>query len=136
MGLLTKIVRGLIRGADRTAVHTTKRRGPRAAPKWKGPKRTGFHTPSAKFVSVKEMIPEFVVPDLTGFRLKPYVSYKAPEGTEETPTAKKLFDELIAPQMEKDIKEGSFSPDNLEKYGFESTQEGKLFKLYPKNYAR
>ncbi|XP_030062075.1 large ribosomal subunit protein mL41 isoform X2 [Microcaecilia unicolor] len=136
MGLLTNIARGLLRGADRTAVPTTKRRGPRAAPKWKGPNLTGFHTPSAKFIKVKEMVPEFVVPDLNGFHLKPYVSYRAPDGTEEPQSAEKIFMEVVAPLMEKDIKEGSFNLHNLEKYGFEPTQEGKLFQLYPKNYAR
>ncbi|XP_005994514.1 large ribosomal subunit protein mL41 [Latimeria chalumnae] len=134
MGLLADLARGLVRGADRMAEFTSKR-GCKTHYKPRGTKRTGFITSSGKFVTVKEMVPEFVVPNLSGFKLKPYVSYKAPTGTEEPFTAKKLFMEVVAPQIEKDIKEGSFDPNNLEKYGFEPTQEGKLFQLYPKNYV-
>lgn len=82
------------------------------------------------------MIPEFVVPNLEGFNLKPYVSYKAPEGTEQPMTAESLFSQVVAPQIERDIEEGVFNKDNLEKYGLEKTQDGKLFKLYPKYFAR
>lgn len=82
------------------------------------------------------MIPEFVVPNLEGFNLKPYVSYKAPAGTEQPMTPESLFGQVVAPQIERDIEEGVFSEDNLEKYGLEKTQDGKLFKLYPKNFPR
>lgn len=82
------------------------------------------------------MVPEFVVPNLEGFKLKPYVSYRSPRGSEPPVTAQSLFAEVVAPQIKHDIKEGTFSKDQLEKYGFESTQEGKLFKLYPKSYVR
>lgn len=82
------------------------------------------------------MIPEFVVPNLEGFKLKPYVSYRSPRGTEPPLTAESVFDEIVAPQIKKDFEEGNFSKEQLEKYGFEPTQEGKLFKLYPKNYVR
>ncbi|XP_009068474.1 PREDICTED: 39S ribosomal protein L41, mitochondrial, partial [Acanthisitta chloris] len=51
-------------------------------------------------------------------------------------TAKHIFSEVVAPRIEKDFKDGTFDPENLEKYGFEPTQEGKLFQLFPKNYAR
>lgn len=38
---------------------------------------TGYKDPATgKFVSVPEMIPELVVPDLSGFELKPYVSFR------------------------------------------------------------
>ncbi|EQB77146.1 39S ribosomal protein L41, mitochondrial [Camelus ferus] len=89
-----------------------------------------------KFVQVKEMVPELVVPELAGFRLKPYVNYRAPEGTDAPLTAKQLFLEAVAPAIEKDFKAGTFDPERLEKYGFEPTQEGKLFQLYPKNFPR
>lgn len=96
----------------------------------------GYLTLGGKFIKIKEMVPEFVVPNLTGFKLKPYVSYKTPKGTEPPLTAKQLFMDVVAPQIEKDIKGGTFDPHNLEKYGYESTQEGKLFQLFPKNYVR
>lgn len=82
------------------------------------------------------MIPEFVVPPLEGFKLRPYVSYRTPKGTEPPLTAQSLFDEVVAPQIKQDLEAGTFSKDQLVKYGFEPTQEGKLFKLYPKNYVR
>lgn len=82
------------------------------------------------------MIPEFVVPSLENFKLKPYVSYRSSSGTEPPVTAQSLFDEAVAPQIKKDFEEGTFSKDQLEKYGFEPTQQGKLFKLYPKNFVR
>ncbi|NWU11465.1 RM41 protein, partial [Cephalopterus ornatus] len=135
MGLLSQLARGLVRGADRLSPFTSKR-GPRSFNKGRGAKRPGVLTSNKKFLLVKEMVPEFVVPDLTGFKLRPYVSYRAPEGSEPPATARQLFDELVAPHIEKDVKDGTFDPDNLEKYGFEPTQEGKLFQLFPKNYAR
>lgn len=135
MGLLTQLVRGLVRGADRVSPFTSKR-GPRSHNKGRGAKKLGVLTRNKKFLLVKEMVPEFVVPDLTGFKLRPYVSYRAAEGSEPPMTAKQLFDEVVAPRIEKDVKDGTFDPNNLEKYGFEPTQEGKLFQLFPKNYVR
>ncbi|KYO23070.1 large ribosomal subunit protein mL41 [Alligator mississippiensis] len=135
MGLLAALTRGLVRGADRMAEFTSKR-GSRFHNPGRGCKRIGFLRKDRKFCLIQEMIPEFVVPDLTGFKLKPYVSYKAPEGEVAALTAKQLFMDIIAPQIEKDVKNGTFDPDNLEKYGFEPTQEGKLFQLFPKNYVR
>lgn len=104
--------------------------------KGRGAKGTGFHGRDGKFVQIKEMIPELVVPELAGFKLKPYVNYRAPEGTDTPLTAKQLFLETAAPAIEKDFKAGTFDPEHLEKYGFEPTQEGKLFQLYPKNFPR
>ncbi|XP_075415851.1 large ribosomal subunit protein mL41 [Tenrec ecaudatus] len=135
MGILTGVTRGLVRGADRMSQWTSKR-GPRTFYKSRGAKGTGVHAPGHKFVVIKEMVPEFVVPDLTGFKLKPYVNYRVPEGLDTPLTAKELFLQTAAPGIEKDFKEGTFDPENLEKYGFEPTQEGKLFQLYPKNFPR
>lgn len=82
------------------------------------------------------MIPEFVVPPLEGFKLKAYVSYRSPKGMLPPVTAQSVFAEVVAPQIKKDFEEGAFIKDQLDKYGFEPTQDGKLFKLYPKNYVR
>ncbi|KAK2852067.1 hypothetical protein Q5P01_008343 [Channa striata] len=76
------------------------------------------------------MIPEFVVHTLEGLNLKSYISYCSSKGTEPPVTAQSLFTELVTPQIERDFKEGTFSKDQLDRYGFEPTQEGKLFKLY------
>lgn len=114
----------------------TSKRGSKTQNRGRGSRPAGLKLSSRKFLSIRAMIPEFVVPSLEGFQLKPYVSYRAPKGTEPPVTAQSLFDEVVAPQIKKDFEEGTFSKDQLEKYGFEPKQEGKLFKLYPKNYVR
>ncbi|XP_058492804.1 large ribosomal subunit protein mL41 [Solea solea] len=135
MGVLSNLMRGLVRGADRMSEFTSKR-GSRTHNKGRGARPAGLRLSSRKFLTIRAMVPEFVVPSLDGFALKPYVSYQAPRGTEPPLTAQSLFAEVVAPQIRKDLDDGTFSNDNLEKYGFEPTQEGKLFKLYPKNYVR
>ncbi|XP_034260269.1 large ribosomal subunit protein mL41 [Pantherophis guttatus] len=135
MGLLSEVTRGLVRGADRMSAWTSKR-GPRTFFKSRGCKVFGSITPSRKFRLIKDQVPVLMVPDLTGFKLKAYVSYRAPAGSEPPLTARALFQRTAAPLIEKDVKEGSFDPDALEKYGFENSQEGKLFKLFPKNFVR
>ncbi|XP_061585670.1 large ribosomal subunit protein mL41 [Cololabis saira] len=135
MGVLSTLLRGLVRGADRMSEFTSKR-GSRTHNKGRGARPAGLRLASGKFLSIPAMIPEFVVPSLEGFKLRPYVSYRSPKGSEPPVTAQSLFDDIVAPQIQKDFEEGTFNKDQLEKYGFEPTQEGKLFKLYPKNYVR
>uniref|UniRef100_A0A8C5RQM3 Mitochondrial ribosomal protein L41 n=1 Tax=Laticauda laticaudata TaxID=8630 RepID=A0A8C5RQM3_LATLA len=135
MGLLGEVTRGLVRGADRMSAWTSKR-GPRTFFKSRGCKVFGCITSSRKFLLVKDQVPVLMVPDLTGFKLKAYVSYRAPAGSEPPLTARALFQQTAAPLIEKDVKEGVFDPDALEKYGFESSQEGRLFRLFPKNFVR
>lgn len=60
-----------------------------------------------KFVYVKEMEPELIVPDLTGFQLKPYVSYRTEEVLNEPFTAKELFDKVYAGEVERAFKENN-----------------------------
>lgn len=134
MGILSRLAQGLRRGADRMSEFTSKR-GSRTHNKGRGARPAGLTLSSRKFVAVRAMIPELVVPHLDGFRLKPYVSYRCQRGSAPALTAQSLFHDVVAPQITKDFKEGTFSRDQLEKYGFEPTQEGKLFKLYPKNYV-
>uniref|UniRef100_A0A4W6FNA9 Mitochondrial ribosomal protein L41 n=1 Tax=Lates calcarifer TaxID=8187 RepID=A0A4W6FNA9_LATCA len=133
MGVLSTLMRGLVRGADRMAEFTSKR-GSRTHNKGRGSRPTGLRLSSRKFLTIRAMIPEFVVPNLERFKLKPYVSYRCPKGTEPPLTVQSVFAEVVAPHIRKDFEDGSFSKQQLEKYGFEPTQEGKLFKLYPKNY--
>eukprot|EP01136_Pigoraptor_vietnamica_P044672 Opistho-1_new@21710 len=66
------ILRGFLRGARRTPL--TGKTGPIGFYKGRGAKSTGFNTRKGRFIVMKEKIPEFVVPDLTGFKLRPYVS--------------------------------------------------------------
>lgn len=48
------------------------------------------------FTYVKEMEPELVVPDLTDFKLKPYVSYRTKEVKADELTAESLFKQTYA----------------------------------------
>lgn len=70
-----------------------------------------------KFVYVKEMEPELVVPDLEGFQLKPYVSYRAEEVDTRPHTAKELFDNVYASQIKNDFEE-----KNVEDYDYSQEQ--------------
>lgn len=114
----------------------TSKRGCRSNYKGRGARPTGRLTSSRKFVSYKEMIPQFIVPDLQGFKLKAYVSYRASIGTEPPLTPESLFNEVVAPQIQKDFEEGTFDRQQLEKYGFNPNQKDKQFSLYPKNFVR
>jgi large subunit ribosomal protein L41 len=49
-----------------------------------------------KLVYVKEMEPQLIVPDLEGFQLKPYVSYRSPDVLQTQFTARDLFNATIA----------------------------------------
>ncbi|XP_034587914.1 uncharacterized protein [Setaria viridis] len=60
------------------------KRAPRDYYKGKNCKPTGFHTRKGGYVIVDEKLPRFVVPDLTDFKLKPYVSQSARDLTAST----------------------------------------------------
>ncbi len=51
----------------------TGKTGPRCYYKGKGCSAAGFNTQDAKYLVDRNRIHQFVVPDLTGFPLKPYV---------------------------------------------------------------
>lgn len=51
------------------------------------------------FKYIKEMEPELIVPDLEGFNLKPYVSYKTKDINTPEFTAKRLFDTVYAGEI-------------------------------------
>ncbi|XP_017775155.1 PREDICTED: 39S ribosomal protein L41, mitochondrial [Nicrophorus vespilloides] len=69
------------------------------------------YTLNGTFYTVPEMIPELIVPDLKDFKLKPYVSYRAPEIYQEELTAQTLFDVVYAPKIKKDHTENKLSAD-------------------------
>lgn len=52
------------------------------------------------------MIPELVVPNLEGFKLKPYVSYKSEDVYQEEFTPYDLFKAVYAPKITEDFKNG------------------------------
>lgn len=88
----------------------------------RGIKFPGFVDKRDKFVEVPEMIPDIVVPDLTDFKLKPYVSYKVPDVVQSAFTARDLFYACYADKMSDDFKNGkldeegnSLEPSDAEK---------------------
>jgi len=60
----------------------------------RGVRNPGFITKSGRYIIVPKKMPEFVVPDLTGFQLKPYVSWKTERPAIEPMTAEKLVQEI------------------------------------------
>ncbi|CAD5217926.1 unnamed protein product [Bursaphelenchus xylophilus] len=58
-----------------------------------GAREPGYKNPVTKeWVHVPEMVPELIVPDLTGFDLKPYVSYRTDDEIEKR---EKAFRKLV-----------------------------------------
>eukprot|EP00096_Caligus_rogercresseyi_P005750 TRINITY_DN2174_c0_g1_i1.p1 TRINITY_DN2174_c0_g1~~TRINITY_DN2174_c0_g1_i1.p1 ORF type:complete len:189 (+),score=46.60 TRINITY_DN2174_c0_g1_i1:37-603(+) len=60
---------------------------------------------------VPELVPQIIVPDLKGFALKPYVSYRAKDVTQEELTAKDLFNAVYGSKIVKDFKAGLLRED-------------------------
>lgn len=88
-----------------------------------------------RFVYVKEMEPELVVPDLEGFDLKPYVSHRTEERTVGEFTAKNLFDAIYLRQLTQDFEEGKefkVSPEEIDEARLKAMQTGAdLFEESP-----
>ncbi|KAJ7294552.1 hypothetical protein O6H91_03G042000 [Diphasiastrum complanatum] len=77
------VIQGWLRAGRRVPktafVSLSSKRGPRGYYKGKGCQPVGRHTSKGKYVIMPEKLPQFVVPDLTGFKLKPYVSHDTPK---------------------------------------------------------
>lgn len=71
------------------------------------PQPPGYYDDNGKFHLVKEMIPEFVVPDLTDCKLRPYVSYKVVDVTQSEFTAKDLFSSCYAEDIVQKYRDGN-----------------------------
>ncbi|XP_064470438.1 large ribosomal subunit protein mL41-like [Ornithodoros turicata] len=78
----------------------------KAVPRETYGKREPVIEQEGKSVFVPELVPELVVPDLTGFELKPYVSYRAAEVTQGEFTARDLFDAIYSEKVSKAFEEG------------------------------
>ncbi|KAM3325148.1 39S ribosomal protein L41-A, mitochondrial-like [Capsicum chacoense] len=74
LGLLLGIGRTFRKKSTACLDILTAKRGPRNYYKGKNCKPTGFHTHKGGYVLVQEKLPSYVVPELTGCQLKPYVS--------------------------------------------------------------
>ncbi|KAG6455086.1 39S ribosomal protein L41, mitochondrial [Manduca sexta] len=88
----------------------------------RGVRAVGY-TLDGKFVTVPEMIPELIVPDLKDFRLKPYVSYKSPDVIQSEFTAQQLFDAVYSKKIVLDYKAGKL---DAEGNSIEPSEEEKL----------
>ncbi|AED94508.1 putative ribosomal protein L27/L41 [Arabidopsis thaliana] len=73
-GLLMGIGRSFRRKRASSLDILSPKRAPRDFYKGKNCKPTGFHTRKGGYVVQPDKLPNYVVPDLTGFKLKPYVS--------------------------------------------------------------
>ncbi|KAL0114061.1 hypothetical protein PUN28_011402 [Cardiocondyla obscurior] len=82
-----------------------------------------------KFIEVPEMIPQLIIPSLEGFKLKPYVSYKAERITEPEFTAQDLFDVVYSKKIKEDFANGqldeSGNPLNPSEYEKLTPQQAK-----------
>ncbi|KAJ0100232.1 hypothetical protein Patl1_21915 [Pistacia atlantica] len=74
LGLLLGLGRAMRRKRTSSLDILSSKRAPRDYYKGKNCKPTGFHTRKGGYVVVQEKLPKYVVPDLTDFKLKPYVS--------------------------------------------------------------
>ncbi|KAL6317539.1 hypothetical protein AAG906_030292 [Vitis piasezkii] len=100
LGLILGIGRAFRRKRTSSLDILSSKRAPRDYYKGKNCKPTGFHTRKGGYVLMQEKLPNYVVPDLTDFKLKPYVSQcprevKTNEATEaaQSDTANALIDD-------------------------------------------
>ncbi|CAB0016765.1 unnamed protein product [Nesidiocoris tenuis] len=87
------------------------------------PRDPGYYTKDGKFVFVPEMQPELVVPDLTDFKLKPYVSYRVTDIAQSEFTPHDLFLAVYSEKIVRDMKEGKLDDQGNPK---EPSPEEKL----------
>ncbi|KAM0935819.1 putative ribosomal protein L27/L41 [Dioscorea sansibarensis] len=87
LGLILGLGRAMRRKRTSSLSILSSKRGPRDYYKGKNCKSTGFHTRKGGYVIVDEKLPRYVVPDLTDFKLKPYVSQCARDATTSTTDA-------------------------------------------------
>ncbi|KAJ0174755.1 hypothetical protein K1T71_009863 [Dendrolimus kikuchii] len=81
------------------------------------------YTLDGRFVTVPEMIPELIVPDLKDCDLKPYVSYKAADVIQSEFTPQQLFDAVYSKKIATDFKIGKLDADEMP---LEPSDEEKL----------
>ncbi|XP_057983013.1 uncharacterized protein LOC131167948 [Malania oleifera] len=74
LGLILGVGRAMRRKRTSSLEILSSKRAPRDYYKGKNCKSTGFHTRKGGYVVMPEKLPNYVVPDLTDFKLKPYVS--------------------------------------------------------------
>ena len=80
----------------------------------RGVRETGYRE-NGRFHLVPEMVPELIVPDLQGCKLKPYVSYKCPDVVQSEFTSQDLFNAIYAEKIVEDFKAGELNADGTSK---------------------
>lgn len=81
----------------------------------RGVRDTGVITRDGQYVEIPAKIPELVVPNLEGCKLKPYVSYKAPDVFQSEFTSQDLYNAIYAQKVLDDFKSGSLNEDGSPK---------------------
>ncbi|XP_066280225.1 large ribosomal subunit protein mL41A-like [Branchiostoma lanceolatum] len=107
MPLVSRIIRGLTRGADRSRPWNSKM-GTKYNNMGRGAPEL-VHFKKGQRIVMRNYIPQYILPDLTGFELKPYVTPKVPEVHCDPVTPKDIFDVCCAPEIEAQFKEGETS---------------------------
>ncbi|KAJ6408037.1 MITOCHONDRIAL RIBOSOMAL PROTEIN L41 [Salix purpurea] len=77
LGLITGIARAMRRKRTSSLDILSSKRAPRTYYKGKNCKPTGFHTRKGGYVVVPEKLPNYVVPDLTDFKVIIWVGCKS-----------------------------------------------------------
>lgn len=82
-----------------------------------------FDHQTGNFVYVDEMEPELIVPDLTDFKLKPYVSYDATDIRQGEFSPGDLFNATYAKSIVEQFKSGEIKPIDEDFDQIDSNQE-------------
>lgn len=61
------------------------------------------------------MIPQLIVPDLTGCKFKPYVTFKTPEVVQSEFTSQDLYNAIYAQKVIEDFKNDKLNEDGTSK---------------------
>ena len=75
LGLITGLARAMRKKRNSSLNILTSKKGPRDYYKGKNCKSTIFNTRKDGYVLMEEKWRRYIVPDLTGFKLKPYVAH-------------------------------------------------------------
>jgi len=78
------------------------------------PRPMGYCDRKGVFYHCQEMVPEFVVPDLKDFNLKPYVSYRVSDVKQSELTPQDLFNATYAKEIVDDFKAGKLKPGDID----------------------
>ena len=93
----------------------------------RGVRPVGYRNPTTrKYYVVPEMIPELIVPALTDFKLKPYVSYKVRDTVEPAMSARDLFDVVYGRKIKDEFDDGRLESETTQV--LEKERNGQLLR--------